>query len=333
MTWTGIFYLWVHSNLVKWIKLLSKEKETLKTPTNPFLSHSFPFQITTSIFLSHHSKKIHIFSGFSRILHFITSSRCFFVIWILYHLIWSFLWFFWGVESWLTSLYVQQHLSMAASSSSFNPISFPASFEEALTNSNGFLSPSIVSTDFLKKGSQIPSDHKGLTSSCWNAKTPVLTHASKSLSKPMRWWEKTLPPNMMEIKSAQELVDKLSNSGDRLVILDFYSPGCGGCKALHPKICQLAESNPNAIFLQVNYEALKPMCHSLRIHVLPFFRFYKGSEGKLCSFSCTIATIKKFKDALSKHGTDGGDVGAAKGLEESELLTLASIVKSHIICH
>lgn len=61
-------------------------------------------------------------------------------------------------------------------------------------------------------------------------------HASLCVSKTMRWWEKTLKPNMVEINSAQELVDTLSNSGDRLVILDFYSPGCGGCKTLHPKV-------------------------------------------------------------------------------------------------
>lgn len=213
-------------------------------------------------------------------------------------------------------------------SSSSNPISLPAystSFKETLANSNGSPSPSILSTDFLRKRSQIFSDHKGLTSGSWNAKTPVHAHASYFVRKSMRWWEKTLQPNMMEINSAQEFVDTLSTSGDRLVIVDFYSPGCGGCKALHPKICQLAGLNPNAIFLQVNYEELKPMCHSLQVHVLPFFRFYKGPEGKLCSFSCTIATIKKFKDALSKYRTDGYDLGAAKGLEESELLTLASI--------
>lgn len=41
---------------------------------------------------------------------------------------------------------------------------------------------------------------------------------------------------MIEIRSAQQLVDTLSNAGDRLVIVDFYSPGCGGCKSLHPKV-------------------------------------------------------------------------------------------------
>ncbi|KAJ4973825.1 hypothetical protein NE237_006999 [Protea cynaroides] len=149
-------------------------------------------------------------------------------------------------------------------------------------------------------------------------------NVSVCVSRAMRWWDKTPKPNMVEIKSAQELVDVLSNAGDKLVIVDFYSPGCGGCKALHPKVCQLAELNPNALFLKVNHEELKTMCYSLNINVLPFFRFYRGAEGRLCSFSCTNATIKKFKNALAKHGTDRCSLGAAKGLDESELLMLAS---------
>ncbi|XP_076904324.1 thioredoxin-like 1-2, chloroplastic [Bidens hawaiensis] len=215
--------------------------------------------------------------------------------------------------------------------SSLNSIILPGyltSFQETHNIPNGSHSSSLISTDLTQRSHLLSDHHKGLsltlTSNSWNAKTPVLAHASVCVSKSMRWWEKTLKPNMIEINSGQELVHTLSNSGDRFVILQFYSPGCGGCKALHPKICQLAESNPNAIFLQVNYEELKPMCQSLHIHVLPFFRFYKGHEGKVCSFSCTVATIKKFKDALLKYKSDGCNLGPAKGLEESELLTLAS---------
>ncbi|KAK9277900.1 hypothetical protein L1049_027457 [Liquidambar formosana] len=182
------------------------------------------------------------------------------------------------------------------------------------------------SKDFLGKPLHV-SGQRG--SRDWSIKAPtnlsIHAQASICVSRAQRWWEKTLKPNMIEIHSVQELVDSLLNAGDGLVIVDFYSPGCGGCRALHPKICQLAESNPNAIFLKVNYEELKSMCHTLHIHVLPFFRFYRGAEGKVCSFSCTNATIKKFKDALAKHGTDRCSLGPAKGLEESELSKLASI--------
>ncbi|XWS37335.1 hypothetical protein CRYUN_Cryun19dG0033900 [Craigia yunnanensis] len=183
---------------------------------------------------------------------------------------------------------------------------------------------SLLSIDFLGK-SQVVPDQKG--SRNWSSKPGSrfsVQGETTCVSKSLRWWEKNLKPNMLKIHSAEELVDFLQNAGDRLVIIDFYSPGCGGCKSLHPKICQLAEQNPNAIFLEVNYEELNNMCQSLNIHVLPFFRFYRGAEGRLCSFSCTNATIKKFKDALAKHGSDRCSLGPAKGLDETELMKLAS---------
>ncbi|XP_073023990.1 thioredoxin-like 1-2, chloroplastic [Primulina eburnea] len=152
----------------------------------------------------------------------------------------------------------------------------------------------------------------------------VNAQASSFMSKALKWWEKSLQPNMIEIESAQEFVESLSNAGDKLIVVDFYSPGCGGCKALHPKICQMAELNPDTIFLMVNYEQHKAMCYALHVHVLPFFRFYRGAEGRLCSFSCTNATINKFKVALAKNGTDRCSLGPTKGLNESEILALAS---------
>ncbi|XP_042399452.1 thioredoxin-like 1-2, chloroplastic [Zingiber officinale] len=145
-----------------------------------------------------------------------------------------------------------------------------------------------------------------------------------SFGKSQKWWEKGLQPNMKEIESAHDLANSLLNAGDKLVIVDFFSPGCGGCRALYPKICQIAEMNPNVQFLQINYEKHKSMCYTLNVHVLPFFRFYRGAQGRLCSFSCTNATIKKFKDALTMHSTDWCSLGPAKGLDESELLALAA---------
>ncbi|XP_004252003.1 thioredoxin-like 1-1, chloroplastic [Solanum lycopersicum] len=152
----------------------------------------------------------------------------------------------------------------------------------------------------------------------------ITAQMSVGIKKAQKWWEKGVQPNMKEVNSAQELVDSLLSAGDKLVVVDFFSPGCGGCKALHPKLCQLAEMNPDVQFLQVNYEEHKSMCYSLNVHVLPFFRFYRGAEGRVCSFSCTNATIKKFRDALAKYGTDRCTIGSPKGLEEKELLALAA---------
>lgn len=147
--------------------------------------------------------------------------------------------------------------------------------------------------------------------------------ASTCMPRLSRWWEKGMTPNMIEVHSAQELIDSLLTAGDDLVVLDFYSPGCGACRSVHPKICQIAEMNPDVKFVKVNYEENKSMCYSLRIHVLPFFQFYRGAQGRLCSFSCTNATIKKFRAALEKHSTPRCSLGPPRGLGEDELLALS----------
>ncbi|ONK71122.1 uncharacterized protein A4U43_C04F4940 [Asparagus officinalis] len=53
-------------------------------------------------------------------------------------------------------------------------------------------------------------------------------------------------------------------------------------------------------------------------------RFYGGARGRVSSFSCTNATINKFKNALGKHGAERCGLGPSKGLEESELMSLTS---------
>ncbi|CAN7097924.1 unnamed protein product [Brassica rapa subsp. narinosa] len=152
----------------------------------------------------------------------------------------------------------------------------------------------------------------------------VTAQSTLRIGTAQKWWEKGLQENMREISSAQDLVDSLADAGDKLVVVDFFSPGCGGCKALHPKMCQLAEQSPDVQFLHVNYEEHKSMCYSLGVHVLPFFRFYRGAQGRVCSFSCTNATIKKFRDALAKHSPDRCSLGPTKGVEEKELVALAA---------
>ncbi|KFK31066.1 hypothetical protein AALP_AA6G064000 [Arabis alpina] len=157
-------------------------------------------------------------------------------------------------------------------------------------------------------------------------KIPVMVRCQTSLGigRNQKWWEKELKRNMKSVTSPEDLVGSLLNAGDKLVVVDFFSPGCGGCKALHPKICKIAEKNPEVEFLQVNYEEQRSLCQSLHVHVLPFFRFYRGSSGRVCSFSCTNATIKKFKEALEKHGREQCSIGKTKGLEEKELVAMAA---------
>lgn len=118
-----------------------------------------------------------------------------------------------------------------------------------------------------------------------------------------KWWEKNAGPNMIDVHSTEEFISALSSAGEQLVIVDFYGTWCGSCRALFPKLCKLAEEHRDIIFLKVNFDENKPMCKRLNVRVLPYFHFYRGADGQLESFSCSLAKLQKIKDAIATHNT------------------------------
>lgn len=123
-----------------------------------------------------------------------------------------------------------------------------------------------------------------------------------------KWWEKNAP-NMIDIHSTQEFLSAMSQAGDRLVIVEFYGTWCASCRALFPKLCRTAEEHPEIVFLKVNFDENKPMCKRLNVKVLPYFHFYRGTEGQLESFSCSLAKFQKIKDAMEIHNTARCSIG------------------------
>ncbi|KAI4346505.1 hypothetical protein L6164_007395 [Bauhinia variegata] len=129
-----------------------------------------------------------------------------------------------------------------------------------------------------------------------------------------KWWEKNAS-NMIDIHSTQEFLSALSEAGDRLVIVEFYGTWCASCRALFPKLCRTAEEHPDIVFLKVNFDENKQMCKSLNVRVLPYFHFYRGADGQLESFSCSLAKLQKIKDAIETHNTARCSIGPPKGID------------------
>ncbi|KXZ48675.1 hypothetical protein GPECTOR_26g578 [Gonium pectorale] len=121
---------------------------------------------------------------------------------------------------------------------------------------------------------------------------------------------------MQDVNSIQELVDALSDAGDRLVIVEFYAQWCNACRALFPKICRIMAENPDVLFLKVNFDQNRDACRTLSVKVLPFFHFYRGAEGRVAAFSCTISKLQTFKDALENFSSPFCSLEPSPGLAE-----------------
>ncbi|KAK6139611.1 hypothetical protein DH2020_026647 [Rehmannia glutinosa] len=147
-------------------------------------------------------------------------------------------------------------------------------------------------------------------------------HAAVTETEQPKWWERNAGPNMIDIHSTQEFLNALSQAGDKLVIVEFYGTWCASCRALFPKLCKTAAEHPEILFLKVNFDENKPMCKTLNVKVLPYFHFYRGADGQLESFSCSLAKFQKIKDAIELHNTARCSIGPPKGIGDLNLESL-----------
>lgn len=72
--------------------------------------------------------------------------------------------------------------------------------------------------------------------------------------------------------------------------------------------------NPDILILKVNFDENKPMCKRLNVKVLPYFHFYRGADGQLEAFSCSLAKFQKLKDAIAIHNTARCSIGPPVGV-------------------
>ncbi|MCO5592531.1 hypothetical protein L7F22_046534 [Adiantum nelumboides] len=163
-----------------------------------------------------------------------------------------------------------------------------------------FVRSSVVasSRSHLIKGFLPPTKLKstsGLVSapSSYCTRLQVYAGGDPSQTDGTKWWQKGSVSNLRDVNSTQDFLDALSNAGEKLVVVEFFATWCGSCKALYPKLCQLAGEHPDIEFLKVNFDENKAMCKSLNVKVLPFFHFYRGAEGRLDSFSCSLSKLEE----------------------------------------
>ncbi|EOA17394.1 hypothetical protein CARUB_v10005688mg [Capsella rubella] len=184
-------------------------------------------------------------------------------------------------------------------SSNSASISHPVEIRQLLYSCNGFygLSSSSSSSSTTSSSSSIGR----LVFSSRKQFLSVKVQALAAETGQPKWWEKKAGPNMIDITSTEQFLNALKDAGDRLVVVDFYGTWCGSCRAMFPKLCKTAAEHPEILFLKVNFDENKSLCKSLNVKVLPYFHFYRGADGQVESFSCSLAKFQKLREAIKRH--------------------------------
>jgi thioredoxin len=82
-----------------------------------------------------------------------------------------------------------------------------------------------------------------------------------------------------ELQTAAAVNAAIRNSGDSLVVLDFYADWCGPCRMLDPVLEQLAADNKGKFKLYwINVDQAPDVARAFGVRSIPFVVFMKGSK-------------------------------------------------------
>ncbi|XP_045457450.1 thioredoxin-2 [Melitaea cinxia] len=102
----------------------------------------------------------------------------------------------------------------------------------------------------------------------------------------------------IHIKDADDLKNRLSEAGEKLVVIDFMATWCGPCKMIGPKLEELAnELADSIVVLKVDVDECEDVAAEYNINAMPTFVFIKSSQ-KLEEFSG--ANVDKLKNTILK---------------------------------
>lgn len=114
------------------------------------------------------------------------------------------------------------------------------------------------------------------------------------------WWDCACPANLVSASRPEELQNLVAQ--DRLVVVDFFAPWCAACRRLFPKLRQLAENNPDVLFVKVNggEDALGKFVESLGVDKLPYFHFYRCGQIK-AHFAANLTKVNLLRAEIAAH--------------------------------
>ncbi|KAI9495195.1 PITH domain-containing protein [Zychaea mexicana] len=84
--------------------------------------------------------------------------------------------------------------------------------------------------------------------------------------------------SIKELQTSQEFQDLLSQSGSKLVVVDFYATWCGPCHMIAPFFAQISAKYPNVQFAKVDVDRLRDVAAACKVTAMPTFQYFKSGQ-------------------------------------------------------
>lgn len=92
-----------------------------------------------------------------------------------------------------------------------------------------------------------------------------------------------VPKSLVPVIESKEHLDKIiANSGDRLLMIDFYADWCPPCKELNPILEEIAKENPSKVLIyKIDTDKNRDLSQDYRVTGIPHVVFIKNKETLL----------------------------------------------------
>ncbi|XP_053620641.1 thioredoxin-2 [Plodia interpunctella] len=83
----------------------------------------------------------------------------------------------------------------------------------------------------------------------------------------------------IHIKDVEDLTARLTEAGDKLVVIDFMATWCGPCKIIGPKLDEIAaEMADSIVVVKVDVDECEDIATEYSINTMPTFVFVKNGK-------------------------------------------------------